>query len=512
MSRVSRRLGVDFGATSTIIASFKEGDAEAVPIRLSGLSRPRDSSIPALIHYVPDGDVVIGQETIDKGFSDGSGTIRWIRHYLLAENPVRIPGGAGTVSYPEAGRDFLSRVLERTIKEKGHPNEIVFSVPAGPPDSYRDWIASVAAGVGISRFLVIDEQTAAAAGYGFSPAPGDVWAVIDMGGSSFEATIVIAEPIRKGNEIHSRVLGTAAEEVGGQQIDQWLAREVAETADRNTSPDAGLLASCRTAREDLSTQKNAKIVVTGIGEKVVTKEVLFEVLARHEFFERVDSTIQRALEGAAGRGFTIHHISRVFMVGGGSSMPVLQEICRSRFGKEKVFCTRPGDAIARGAACFEPHSAFHDQIQHDYAVRFWNPVSRTHEFRTIIRKGTRYPGAGGVARLAIKASYDGQTQLGLPIFEGIPAGGDNEGGGIELVAGPAGNFRILESRNGNEKNYRWINEDDHVLIPADPPAMKGSVRFEITFNIDGNKRLLVTVRDFLTGAVVWENYPVARLR
>ncbi len=505
------RLGVDFGATTTIIAAKDESGAEVSVIRLDGRSCPRSGAIPSVVHYGTGGTVTIGQETIDRGVHDSPSTIRWMRHYLIAENPVRVPRGDGMVSYREAGRDFLLPVLKAAVEETGCTGEIVFSIPADAPGSYRDWIAAVASEAGISRFRLIDEPTAAAYGYGFSPAPGDIWAVADLGDSAFEVTIVLAEPFRDGKGTFCRVLGKAADDFGGHQIDLWFARELSGTRENGSPVPSGFLAACRAAREDLSIKESIVVNVPGTGERRVTKEDLDNALCAHEFAERVGSTIQRAVDACGCRGFSPGQIGRVFLVGGGGSMPIVGELCEQRFGKEKVFRNRPCDAIARGAACFDPAAGLLNQIQHDYAVRFWNPVSRTHEFRTIIRKGTKFPVPGGVARLAIKASYDGQIQLGLPVFEGVPPGGD-EGGGIELIAGPAGGFRILEERNGNERNYRWINENEPPFIPADPPAMKGIVRFEITFNIDGNKRLLVTVRDLLTGSIVRENYPVARLR
>ncbi len=170
---------------------------------------------------------------------------------------------------------------------------------------------------------------------------------------------------------------------------------------------------------------------------------------------------------------------------------------------------RPIDAVALGAAAYAAGAILDDHIQHDYAVRFWNPLTSRQEYRTIVRNGTRYP-AKDVARMGIKASYDGQSQLGIPIYEirqGEP--GTPE---IELVADPSGCLRILEEKTGEESIFFWINESQPTFLTADPPAVKGKIRFEITFNIDGNKRLLITARDTLSGAMVMENYPAVRLR
>ena len=46
---------------------------------------------------------------------------------------------------------------------------------------------------------------------------------------------------------------------------------------------------------------------------------------------------------------------------------------------------------------------------------------------------------------------------------------------------------------------------------ADPPAKQAEPRFEVEFGIDGNKRLLITVRDLVTKQITLRDHPVVRL-
>ena len=48
---------------------------------------------------------------------------------------------------------------------------------------------------------------------------------------------------------------------------------------------------------------------------------------------------------------------------------------------------------------------------------YWDSKSREHRFRFLVRSGALYPSAGQVARITISAAYDGQTRLGIPLFE-----------------------------------------------------------------------------------------------
>jgi molecular chaperone DnaK (HSP70) len=56
-----------------------------------------------------------------------------------------------------------------------------------------------------------------------------------------------------------------------------------------------------------------------------------------------------------------------------------------------------------------------------------------------------------------------------------------------------------------------MNEQSPTFLIADPPAEQGEARFEVEFNIDGNKRLTLTARELLTGNLALKNFPVVKL-
>jgi molecular chaperone DnaK (HSP70) len=231
------------------------------------------------------------------------------------------------------------------------------------------------------------------------------------------------------------------------------------------------------------------------------------------FFTKIHATIQRALAAALIRGYPEDRIARVLMTGGCSCIPAVQHLLQQRFGPERVLFSRPLDAIAAGAASFAAGSEIYDRIQHEYAIRFWNSQRSRYEFRTIVRRGTPYPCRDDLVRLVIKATHDGQTHFGLPIFEIGQTGSGVNTDELELVTDPTGAFRLVE-RPADEKeqrHYVWMNEREPTFLVADPPAEKGASRFEVTFTVDGSKRLLVSSRDLRTGQQVRQNVPVVKL-
>ena len=113
----------------------------------------------------------------------------------------------------------------------------------------------------------------------------------------------------------------------------------------------------------------------------------------------------------------------------------------------------------------------------------------------------------------MKATYEGQTQLGIAIFE-VGERARKAAAGVELIFDPSGAARLAPMAPDAEEQraYFWMNEHQPTFLTAEPAAAaKGEARFEVSFGIDGNKRLLITTRDIKTGQTQFRDYPVVKL-
>jgi molecular chaperone DnaK len=202
------------------------------------------------------------------------------------------------------------------------------------------------------------------------------------------------------------------------------------------------------------------------------------------------------------------------LVGGSSQIPSIQSTVRRIFGKERVMLNRPLDAVARGAAAFVAGVDFYDHIQHDYAIRFLDRQKGDYDYKVLVKQGTPYPTAETLARLTVKASYDGQSQLGLALFEmGESRQRTNNSAAMELIFDPSGAARLSAVTAEDEDNraHFWMNEHSPTFLNAEPSASQGESRFQVEFSIDGNKRLLMTSRDLKTQKYTHRDYPVVKL-
>ncbi|TLN20882.1 Hsp70 family protein, partial [bacterium] len=389
---------------------------------------------------------------------------------------------------------------------------------------YENWLTGVAEAAGMLRFRLIDEPSAAALGYGAHIQPGNVYLIFDFGGGTLHASVILMESEEAAlSGKRCRVLGKAGRTLGGSRLDQWLFQEILRHNQCQDSDEdiraisTALLVECERLKVQLSFADSAAISpipLAGGGalQAAFTRAEFEDLLDQNELFTEINQTVRSAVNHARERGYSEDDIQAVLMVGGSSQIPSVQRALRQFFGKDKVFSNRPLDAVARGAAAFVAGVDFYDHIQHDYAIRYVNPQKGSYDYRVLVQRGTPYPTNDPVARLNIKASYDGQRQLGIAIYEmGQQRGAENPS--VELVFDPGGAARLVQltAHEQQERSLFWMNENHPTFLVAEPPASAGEPRFEVEFYIDANKRLTLVARDLLTGKLAFDRAPVVRL-
>lgn len=528
---MSGRLAIDFGTSNTVLAVWDSQRGEGIPLHIPDYGRrslqgsEEVTIVPSLIHYAPDQRRWIGNQVIEKGLNNSRRTFRWMKQYISNRSPIKIRIDEQEITPFQAGRDFLTSVLAIASQEINLKNEeVTLSVPVEAYEHYENWLTGVAESAGILRFRLIDEPSAAALGYGAHIQPGNVYLIFDFGGGTLHASVILMESeetavIGK----RCRVLGKAGKTIGGSRLDQWLFQEILRRSKRRDSDEeirlisTTLLAECEHLKEQLSYAESAAITPISLKDgdtltATFTRGEFEELLDQNELFAEINQTVRAAVNHARERGYSEEDIQAVLMVGGSSQIPSVQRTLRQYFGKDKVFSNRPLDAVARGAAAFGAGVDFYDHIQHDYAIRYVNPQKNSYDYRILVRRGTPYPTPDPVAKLNIKASFDGQRQLGIAIYE-IGQQRTSETPPIELVFDPGGAARLvqLSPQEQQERSLFWMNENNPTFLVADPPGRAGEPRFEVEFFIDANKRLTLTARDLLSGTLVVNQLPVVKL-
>ncbi len=509
---------IDFGNSNTVIAVWDEKLQRSEILCLPEYSRPNSFLVPSLIAYDQNGRILIGEQT-------GSGTIpdsqvfRWMKRYISLRSPYSLRVGEDRIDAHQAAEDFLRSIFIAAFPDPDNPpDEIILSVPVESFEHYSEWLMTGTNSFAGLHLRLIDEATAAAAGYGLNLHPGDTLLVVDFGGSTLQASCVsvMKEGMEQGR--CCRVLGKSGRSLGGMSLDRWIYEAaliklgLSENDPRVRTCSGELLRYCEWFKMELSTKEQARFDFFSDRSFLMTGAELADLFRRQGLFAAVTSTIEEALQTAEDHGLVRKDLTAVLPVGGSCLIPAVNEHLKSLFPPEMIIRGEPLSTVARGAAVIAGGMHIYDFIQHDYAIRYTDPQTGEYAFRTIVPKGTQYPADQVAGPMKLKAAYRGQQRFGIAIYElrDISPHAVLE---KEIFFDTDGSARIMQLTEEEKRSETlfWLNERTPLFLSTDEPAQPGVPRFEITFGIDSNKMLTISAVDLLTGEQVLSNDPVVRL-
>jgi molecular chaperone DnaK (HSP70) len=514
---MTTRIGIDFGTANTVVARWDETLGRGEPIPMDGVDLTREADrgirqrvVPSLIAYSRRDDRRwLGAQVTTRPdlLTDPDVTVFQSTKSNVTGRAVDIARTVGDrkITGRDAATQFLSDVMALAVLTVGADDlEIVATAPVETFDGYRDWLVrEVDDGVGTARLRVVDEATAAAVGYSARMSPGDVFCVVDFGAGTLDVSIVrVQEPDSALAGAGVRTISKVGLDLGGNHIDALLAERAAETA---RLPHGDPVTYNRVFRGLLAAAEAAKIALTRAD---------FERLLRDkDILSRVNRALRKTLDGAAAKGYPSTEIAAVFLVGGSSLIPAVQDLLRMQFDPGTVHLDRPLEAVATGAAGIAGGRELHDHIQHDYAIRHVDSRTGTYAFETLVEAGTPYPTPKPIRSLTIKAIHHGQRHLGIAVYELAHSTYRDGGADLEIVFDAEGGARTVgvTPQRRQERAMLWLNEDSPTFLTADPPAAAGADRFRLEFRIDSQKRLTVSAFDVERRIWVLDRHPVVRL-
>ena len=515
---MANKAAIDFGNSNTVLAEWDERKGEAEVLNVPEFSRPGSFLIPSLISYEPDGRFFIGEQTRTKA-SPESGLFRWMKRYIGLRSPYSLRIGEKRIDARQAAGDFLNTLTAASFSGSGeHPDELVINIPVESFEHYSEWLLSGLRTPGHMHIRLVDEAAAAAAGYGLRLHPGNTLLVVDFGGSTLQAVCVSVMENEDKHGRSCRVLGKAGCNLGGMTLDRWIYEEalkrlcLSENDPMLRSCSGELLSYCEQFKMILSETEAAGFDFFPDRSFTFSRIEADRLFREHGLFSSLDTVLTEAIRSAEDRGFVPEELTAVLPVGGSCLIPAVREHLEIRFSPESIASGEPLGAAARGAAVIAGGMKIFDFIQHDYAIRYTDPVSGTYRFRTIIPKGTKYPERQITAGMRLKASYEGQTRFGIAIYE-LREDAPQAESSSEIFFDLDGSVRVMPLTEAETRAERlfWMNERSPLFLNSDTPGEKGVPRFEVSFGIDDNKMLTVTAVDLLSGTPVLTDHPVVRL-
>ncbi|WP_100500913.1 Hsp70 family protein [Geodermatophilus chilensis] len=344
------RLGVDLGTTFVAAATAHDQSLEMAALG------DRSTVMPAAVYLRDDGVLVTGDAAARRAVSHPDRVATEIKRRLGDPTPLLLGGTSHAVT--DLLGALLQEVLARVSAERGGPpDEVVLTHPANWGPFRRELFEEVPRFAELSTALTVTEPEAAAAYYAATRrlAEGDVIAVYDLGGGTFDATVL--QRTADGIEILGSPEGI--ERLGGADFDEAVLAFVNHaTGGALSELDLGdtqtvvalarLRQDCVLAKEALSLDTEATIPVFLPGRHLDVRitRAEFEDMIRAPV-ESTIGTLSRALrtaDVAPGR------LSAVLLIGGSSRIPLVGEMISRELGRPTVVDAHPKHSVALGAA------------------------------------------------------------------------------------------------------------------------------------------------------------------
>lgn len=161
----------------------------------------------------------------------------------------------------------------------------------------------------------------------------------------------------------------------------------------------------------------------------------------------------------------------------------------------------------RGACVFAGGAHVEDFIYHDYALRVMPDEGDDSEYELLISGGTRFPTVERFVTRYYAPGFDGQQHINSYVCEV----GRVAGRPVAWTDRANGSRYYLPETAGQRAFCLCLNEADPAL-PLNPVGRGTSPRLRVTYAVDENRWLCVTVHDLQRKIDLRVKHPVVRLR
>ncbi|HET8863591.1 MAG TPA: Hsp70 family protein [Solirubrobacterales bacterium] len=347
--------GIDLGTTYSCISRVDEFGRPVVVNNRDG-----DPVTPSVVMFVGSEDIQVGKEAKRQMLLEPDNVCELVKRHM-GDAGWAFEANGKTWNSAEVSAQILKALCEDAeLQTREKVEKVVITVPAYFGITERE--ATIAAGkmAGLDVVDVINEPTAAAMSYGFAQSADvdETVLVYDLGGGTFDVTVIRLEPNDSGS--HIRVVATGGNHrLGGAQWDQQVVNlVVSKFAEANPNAPDPLddevgSAELRLAAEEL---KRGLTLRDSVSQIVVSGDARDNVELTREEFESatrdlLDQTIEFTRETVEkAKELGVEKIDRVLLVGGSSFMPAVAERLAESFEGWTPELEDANQAVAKGAA------------------------------------------------------------------------------------------------------------------------------------------------------------------
>jgi len=487
---MSKILGIDLGTTNCAMAIIEGGQPKILE------NAEGNRTTPSVVAISKNGERLVGQTAKRQAVTNPENTVYAVKRLIgrkFSEEEVQSDVKTAPFKIVQAGEGVkikmndkehtpqeVSAMILGKLKADAESRlgkkvtEAVITVPAYFNDSQRQATKDAGQIAGLEVKRIINEPTAAALAYGFEKKKGQQIAVYDLGGGTFDISILDV------SEDTVEVKSTNGDtHLGGEDFDQriikWIIDEFKKDQGIDLSNDTLALQRIKEAAEkakiELSTTTETEINQPFITTDAQGPKHLVMKMTRAKLEELitdlVDKTIEPCREALKDAGFEVKDIEEVVLVGGMTRMPLVQKKVKEFFNKEPNLGVNPDEVVAIGAAV--QAGVLGGEVK-DVLLLDVTPLTLGIETlggvaTPLIDRNTTIPTSKSQI---FSTAADSQTTVEIHVLQGErPMASDNK---------TLGRF----------------------ILDGIPPAPRGVPQVEVKFDIDANGILNVSAKDKAT--------------
>ncbi len=487
-------IGVDLGTTNTCASAVVDGKPVVLPTRYG------TNTIPSVINLSDDGSLLVGDLAARRAVQYPHLTVYGSKRLLgctyrrdIAEEfqphfafplvesedhqfAARI--GDQTYSMTDVATEILKEVKGVAEAHLCRPIErVVVTVPAYFNERQREEVRKAAATAGLDVASLVPEPTAAAIAYGHNQSGQKRLAVIDLGGGTFDISILDI------SENRFRVIATGGDPfLGGIDFDDRLAAHLLDEFSKKhrvrIEPTAQQLARLREAAEEakrnLSVQSRTTVHLpqfAPVGDVPTDLSLIVDQdtlnLLSADLLDRISKIVEDTF---ASINMDPLAIDDALLVGGSTRILAVANRIEALFQKRPSKRINADEAVAIGAALLAQASDVESSLELVDAL----PLSigfanRGRAFDRVIPRNTAIP---ATRKFTLATYVDDQSEYAIPLFQGD---------------------------KGDVARNEYLGT---AVIENIPPGPVGAHRFQLTLSLSGQGTLSIRATDEKSGVEI----------